>query len=103
MRKIIGKKVYDTETADYIENYSYSNRRDFRYVDEDLYRTGKGNWFLAGEGGALSDYREKVDQNSWSGGEKITPLKPHEALEWLEKHGKTQAIEEYFCDCLEEA
>lgn len=103
MRKIINKMVYDTKTAEFIANYSYSNPRDFRYVDEDLYRTSNGNWFLAGQGGPLTDYRVKVDQSSWSGGEKITPLEPQEALEWLEKHEETSAIEEYFSDCLKEA
>lgn len=103
LKKIINNKAYDTKTANFIANYSYSNSRDFRYVDEDLYRTNKGNWFIAGQGGPLSEYRIQVEQNSWSGSERITPLEPQEALEWLQEHGKTKAVEEYFSDCIEEA
>lgn len=50
MKRVINRTIYDTEAAEFIANYSYSNSRDFRYIDEDLYRTGKGNWFIAGEG-----------------------------------------------------
>ena len=103
MKRVINRTIYDTEAAEFIANYSYSNIRNFQYIDEDLYRTGKGNWFIAGQGGPSTEYKVQVDQNSWSGSERIIPLTAGEALAWLEKHGKTKAIEEYFSDCLEEA
>jgi hypothetical protein len=87
MQKIIGGKLYDTETAEVIDSYHYSNPGDFRYVQELLLRSSKGAFFLHGEGGARTRYAEQVENNMWRGGEDIIPLDEAEARAWLEKHG----------------
>ncbi|AWM86786.1 hypothetical protein [Microvirga sp. 17 mud 1-3] len=97
MRKIIEGKRYDTETATRIANYNNGHSPgDFKWIEEDLYRTAKGNWFIHGAGGAMTSYSQQDGPNSWSGGQDIRVLTPTEAQEWLEVHGETTAVEEFF-------
>jgi len=103
MKKVIDRKRYDTEKAELIGEYSFSNPSDFNYVSEGLYVTKSGNYFLAGEGGAMSKYRETVDQNTWSGGEDIIPMSKEEALEWAEQNLSADDIEKYFPDDIDDA
>ncbi len=86
MRRIINGKKYDTETAELMAEYKISNRRDFNFLEEELYRKKTGEFFLYGEGGANSKYREEVALNEWSGGEAITPLSEDEAKRWVEAY-----------------
>lgn len=53
--------------------------RDFRYVEETLYRKRTGEFFLFGQGGPASKYAVSTGLNSWSGGSKIIPLSVAEA------------------------
>ena len=49
--KIINKKVYDTETAEFVAEYHNGYfRRDFRYEYEGLYKSKKGQFFIHGIG-----------------------------------------------------
>jgi len=102
MKKVINGKIYNTETADFIaqwENDYYRN--DFNYCSEDLYRTKKGQYFIHGEGGALSKYSASAGNSSW-GTSDITLLTEKEALEWCEEHDLIDAIEEHFSAQIEE-
>ena len=103
MKQIINKKLYNTETAQLIHEWSHSNPSDFRYISEGLYKTKNGNYFLAGQGGPASKYAQSCGSNSMSGGSQITPLHQFEAIEWLEDHNGTEAIEKYFSGEVEEA
>ncbi len=104
MKKVINGKIYDTEKATEIHSYSFSNPRDFNYVNETLYQTPRSKvFFLAGEGGANTKYRVAVGQNEWSGGEKICPLTKEQALEWAETYMDGDDIERYFGDMIEDA
>ena len=97
MRKVVSRKRYDTETAALVAADSYSNYGDLEYWCEELYRTKRGNWFLAGEGGAMSRYSRSVGQNETGGESAIIPLAEGEALAWLEAHTEdSEAYEEYF-------
>lgn len=96
MKKIINGKRYDTETAQLIGSASYSNRTDFRFWSEELYRKKTGEFFLYGEGGPASKYSRQIEQNSWSGGKEITPLTREEAQEWAEKYLDADEYEEVF-------
>jgi hypothetical protein len=96
MKKIINGKRYDTETAQLIGSTSYSNRTDFYFWSEELYRKKTGEFFLYGEGGPASKYSRSTGQNSWSGGEKIAPLTREEAQEWAEKYLDADEYEEVF-------
>lgn len=103
MKKVVNGKVYNTDTAEEVANYSNGlGGRDFRNVDESLYKTKKGAWFLAGEGGPMTKYARACG-NMTGGGDDIIPMSAEEALEWLEHHDETEAIEEHFADSIEEA
>lgn len=86
MKKIINGKVYDTETAKKVgtwDNGHYTS--DFQYCSENLYKKKTGEFFLHGEGHALSKYASSSgDSSGW--GEKIIPLSYKAAQEWAEKH-----------------
>ena len=86
MKKVINGKRYDTDTAKLVGETHYSNTRDFNYWKEELYQKRTGEFFIAGEGGPGSRYSERIDQNSWSGGCKITPLTLKGAQQWAEEH-----------------
>lgn len=86
MKKVIGNKMYNTNTAELLASYS-ENCGSFEYISEGLYRTKKGAYFVAGEGGALSRYSIKDGQNAWCGSEDIRILSEEEAREWMEEHG----------------
>ena len=103
MKKVIDGRSYNTETAKKVAEYSYGEWGDWDRVEQTLYLTKNGSWFLAGEGGARSEYSRQVAQNRWSGGEDIRALTADEALLWLEEHSKTEAIEEHFADRVAEA
>lgn len=51
MKKIIEGKMYNTETATYIGRYRTDtmSRRDFRYLEEELYQKRTKEFFLCGE------------------------------------------------------
>jgi hypothetical protein len=103
MKKIIDGKRYDTDTAEMLAEYTFGYPSDFRYVSEELYRTPNGAFFLHGEGGALTEYSVRVDNNSCTGGQTIIPFTKDEAVAWLEKNGKTAALEQYFPDSIQDA
>lgn len=96
MKKIINQKRYDTETAKMMGTDYYGMPRDFEYWQETLYRKQTGEFFLHGEGGAMSRYAEAVGTNSWSGGERIMPLTVEEAQKWAEKHLTADEYESIF-------
>lgn len=102
MKKIIGGKKYDTETARFIGEDGFSNQRDFNHWSEDLYQKRTGEFFLYGEGGPLSRYAEVTGQNEWSGGEKIIPLSYDSAREWAEKHLDADDYESVFGEITED-
>lgn len=97
MRKVIKGKLYDTTTARLVMHWSngyYSN--DFHHVTEMLFRKRTGEYFVYGEGGAMSKYAESCGQNQWKGGEDIRPLTYDEAKVWMEEHGTAEAYEREF-------
>lgn len=96
MKKIIGGKKYDTETATFLGERSHSNPTDFGYVYEALYRKRTGEYFLYGEGGAMTKYRTWIDNNSWTGGEKITPITEQDARKWVEEYLEADDYERIF-------
>ena len=104
MRRVIDGLIYDTEEAEGIAsaNSGYP-AGDFRGMEETLYRTKNGNWFLCGEGGPMTKYAIPVG-NMKGGGRKLIPMIDDiEVLAWLEEHEETEAIEKYFSEKLKEA
>ena len=87
MKKIINGKVYDTDTARKLGSYeNMADYRNFHYFCEALYQKRTGEYFLHGEGGPMTQYARTIDQNSWSGGEKIMPMSVEAARKWAEEH-----------------
>lgn len=103
MKKIIDGKLYDTETAKEIGEYSYGAINDFRYFSETLYKTKNGNYFMYGEGGALSQYAE-VSEFGKCGGCAIVPYTEEEAQKWAEDYLDVDEYLKIFgADSIEEA
>lgn len=103
MKKIINGKIYNTKTAELIHEYDngiYGN--DFRSLDEALYKTKKGAYFIAGSGGPMTKYA-RICGDSQSSGEGIKVLSEEEAVTWLEKHDGDAALEKHFKERIEEA
>ncbi len=104
MKKIIKGKLYDTEKAALLHEWSNTaNVRDFSHFTENLYKTAKGSYFLHGQGGPASPYAVKVDTNSYSGGEAITPMAETEVVKWLEDNEGDEVILNSFADHVQEA
>lgn len=85
-KKIIGGKMYNTETAKQLAywNNGYT-RSDFNFTEEALYLKKTGEYFLYGHGGAMSSYSESYG-TSRCGGEGFTPLTEEGAKHWAEAH-----------------
>ena len=99
MKMVINGKVYNTETATKISSGGRSGRAsvdDFSSCSESLYRSRKGQYFLAGFGGARSKYARSAGQNGSTGGEGIILLSDTEALKWAEQHMTAEESEAAF-------
>lgn len=85
MKKIISGSLYNTETARLVGEYDNGEGYGkFTRVDEALYQTKSGKYFLYGRGGAMTTYAEHYG-NSTTGSEKVLPLTVTEAREWAEE------------------
>ena len=103
MVKIINRKVYDTNTADLLHEWTnHYFRDDLNFCSESLYRTAKGALFIYGEGGAKSKYAVNVG-NSRTSGEDLYVVSEEEAVDWLEKRDGTDALQKYFSEKIVEA
>ena len=96
MRKVIKGKLYDTDKATEVGDWSKGDASDFSHVSETLYRKRTGEYFVHGEGGPMSRYAESCGQNQWRGGEAILPLTYDAAREWAESHLDVDEYEREF-------
>ena len=86
MVRVINGMRYNTKTAEEIEcwnNGYYSS--DFNHCNETLFRTKNGNYFVYGEGGALSKWSESVGNNGRGGSSGIIAFTNQDVLEWFEE------------------
>lgn len=93
MKKVINGKLYDTATAKLLgrwDNGFYGD--DYGHCEESLYKTLKGAYFLAGEGGPMSKYAKSCG----CGGTGIEVIEESVAMAWLEKYGEDGALLEFF-------
>jgi hypothetical protein len=99
MRKIIDGLAYDTETAEFICEISRQaatlSRTDFGWEDTSLYRTKKGAFFIAGEGGAKSRWNRPVCDGV-TGGEGLTLVSVEDAKALVERHTTADRYEATF-------
>lgn len=103
MKKIINRMLFNTETAEKIhaEDNGYY-QTDFYHMNETLYHTTSGAYFLHGAGGGLSRYARQLGDGS-SGGEEIIPMSEDEAYAWLESVDAVEAIEAHFSELVKDA
>jgi hypothetical protein len=86
MRKIIHGKVYDTDTARLVGEWSADmSVTDFDWYREELYQKKTGEYFVWGEGNARSPYAQH-SYDAWVGGEGIAPVSYDGARQWAEDH-----------------
>lgn len=96
MKKIINGKVYDTETATLCGEWDNGYyRNDFHYCAETLYKKKTGEFFIHGEGHALSKYATHHG-NSSGWGETIIPISYEDARQWTENHLSADEYEALF-------
>ena len=95
MKKIINRKLYDTNTAEFIANYCYGCGGDLYFLNASLYRKKTGEFFLGGEGGARTKYGD-TDGDSYFGSWDIIPLTEDEARDWIEEHCSADEYIEVF-------
>jgi len=80
MKKVIDGKMYNTDTATAICKLSCTcHRGDFGYHATTLYRSPKGQYFLAGTGGPMSMWAERACGGGYSGGSGIKVIDADEA------------------------
>lgn len=84
MKKVINGKMYNTDTAKMVGRVSKGE--SFNYFIEELYQKKTNEFFIYGEGGAMTKYAESCGNNNWCGGCKITPVTEQEAKEWAEEY-----------------
>lgn len=96
MKKVINGKRYNTESAQYCGSHEYGYSGDFDHMYEALYQKRTGEFFLYGNGGPNSKYREEISMNTWSGGEQIIPLTDDEARKWAETNLDGEDYEKLF-------
>lgn len=96
MKKIIGGRCYNTDTAKILGGAGYSHPGDFAFWSERLYQKKTGEFFIHGVGGAMSKYSRSVDCNTFTGGEEIIPLTVKEAQKWVEENLDVEEYERIF-------
>lgn len=97
MKKIINGRKYDTETAKKLGYWSNAySLSDFKHCEETLYKKRTGEFFLYGEGGAMTSYAQKDGDGLWMYGEAITPMTEKDAKQWAEKYLTADEYESIF-------
>jgi len=86
MKRVIAGRVYNTETAIEICEIecNSSGYSDFRWHQTSLYKTKNGNFFLAGEGNAMSMWAQPCGNMTGSGAG-IRPISLSEASHYAEQ------------------
>lgn len=97
MKQVINGIRFDTETSTPIgEGFSDAPRGDFRFYRATLYRSKRGRYFLAGEGGPETPWAQADRGGVRWGGPGIVPLTAEGARRWAEKRLSQKEIEAGF-------
>lgn len=90
MKKIIDGKTYNVNTATMVAQWDNGRVTDnLYYVQETLYKTRKGTFFLLGEGGAGTAYSKDLPDGWTAGSWAIIPMTANEVRKWSERRGVT--------------
>lgn len=97
MKKHINGKLYDTEAAAFIGTWKDTSSKDTSlHIQESLYKKRTGEFFLLGEGGALTKYAVLKKNSIWTGSTKIIPLSFEQAESWAKEHLDTETCDHIF-------
>ncbi|MFC4540791.1 hypothetical protein ACFO5R_02470 [Halosolutus amylolyticus] len=92
MQRVIDRKLYDTDRAEQIVQYAHStDRGDYHYLIETLYKTTDGEYLLHCEGGAATEYA-KLCEGEWVAGEELRLFDEEAALDWCENRAIHSSI-----------
>lgn len=87
MKKIINRKLYNTDTATKIAHYELNvSKDDPTWYEEDLYRKRSGEYFIHGSGNELTRYAQTKPEIGSRAGESIVFLTYAQAEEWSKRH-----------------
>ncbi len=85
MKKIIGKKLYDTDRLQFVGDWEYGYGGNFDYVSQELYRVDDDHYVIYSIGGANTSYARKV-ADGYTAGDDIELVDREQALDWAIKH-----------------
>lgn len=93
LRRVVNGKAYDTTKSRLVASIArHGSFPDFDSEHTQLFVTEKGNFFLAGFGGAMSRWRRRTrDDDGWVEGHGLEPIDHDEARKLVAKF----ANEEY--------
>ena len=83
MKKIINGRMYNTETAREVASCSHGD--GLTECTEVLFCKRTGEYFIFGEGGAMTRYAQASESGGWKGGADIVPLSYDQARDWAER------------------
>lgn len=95
MKKVINGRLYDTDKARRI-GYDDGGTDSMTVWSETLYQKRTGEYFIHGEGGAMTKYAASTEYGNWRSGQKIIPLTAATAREWAEEHLTADAYANIF-------
>lgn len=96
--KVIAGKRYDTRSAKLLaEAGNGYPSTDFRWKHEELYVKKTGEYFLACEGGPMTEYANRFGDSSGYGS-RIIPLPEAQARKWAEVHCSGDEFDRIFGD-----
>lgn len=97
MKQIINGKMYNTDTANFLGSFESGICGDFNHIEENLYVTKKGAYFIEYSGGALTEYAVAVsNSNCTTGSSGIKLITESEAKQWAENFLSAERYEEIF-------
>lgn len=94
-KQIVNGKTYNNSTAEWLTSFHfYNDHEQYLTVDEALYITRKGEYFLCGEGMMRTPYTAKMEYcDDWMRGHGILPLTLKQVKEWLKIRGLEDEID----------
>ncbi len=88
MRKIINKKLYDTETATAMHSQTFSDEYETWFMYETMYKKRNGEYFLFRE---MCGDGDSEDVYNWVMRHRFQPLTIDDAQLWMEHYTDADA------------
>lgn len=83
MKEVVDGVMYDTEKSELLRSWDNGEYGSLFYIEENLYKTKKGQYFLQCEGGAGTVYCSPASSGGTKYGERILPVNEEEANEFM--------------------